>query len=335
LLRILIGGAENYHPKVLEELKERYEVVKSPVPVMDEKQLCEKMADADIFIMAGDERITPKVLESAKKLKIVGYFGVGVDADYFKGGSIDTLTKMGIPIVYTPGANAEAVAELTVALIFDILKKTTYLNGIVKKGSWIHYTAWDLSGKILGIVGAGNIGQKVARMLHKGFGMKIIYYDAIRRPDLEKEFGAEFTDLKMLLARADIVSLHTPLLPDTRHIIGEQQLKTMKRTAYLINSARAYLVDPAALRKALSERWIAGAAFDAYYSEPTPKPEEDPHRLLTFSDELFICTPHTGYNTVEANEACSRTLAEGINQIVDRKKSNLVFNPNYANYLKS
>jgi len=335
LLKILLGGAENYHPKVLEELKQRYEVVKSPVPVMDEKLLCERIADADIFIMAGDERITPKVLDSAKKLKIVGYFGVGVDADYFKGGSLEMLTKMGIPIVYTPGANAGAVAELAVALIFDILKKTTYLNGVVKKGSWAHYTVWELSGKTLGIVGAGNIGQKVARMLHEGFDMKVMYYDVIRRPNLEKDLGAEFTDLEPLLARSDIVTLHTPLLHETRHLIGEQQLKTMKRTAYLINSARAYLVDPAALHKALSERWIAGAAFDAYYSEPTPKPEEDPHHLLTFSDELFLCTPHTAYNTSEANEACSRTLAEGIGHIADKKKTNLVFNPDYAKYLKS
>lgn len=335
MLRVLVGGAENFHPKVLEELAERYEVVKSAVPVMDEKQLCDEIVDADVFIMAGDERITPRVLDSAKKLKIVGYFGVGVDADYFKGGSLEMLTKKSIPIVYAPGANAVAVAEITVALIFDILKKTTYLNGIVRKGSWTHYTTWELSRKILGVVGAGNIGQKVARMLHKGLDMKIMYYDVIRRLDLEKELGAEFTDLRTLLVGSDIVTLHTPLLPQTRHMIGEQQLKIMKRTAYLVNSARAYLVDPVALHKALSEKWIAGAAFDAYYSEPTPRPEEDPHHLLVLSDELFLCTPHTGYNTSEANEACSRTLAQGINQIVDGKISDLVFNPDYAKYLKT
>jgi D-3-phosphoglycerate dehydrogenase len=333
LLKILVG-ADSFDLQVLEELRRRYVVAKSSVPVMNEEMLCKEIGDADIFIM-GREKITPRVLSSAQKLKIIGYFGVGVDASYFPQNTLTQVTQRGIPIVYSPGGNSRSVAELTVGLILDILKKTTYLNGMVRKGAWTRYRAWELARKTLGVAGAGNIGQKVARILHNGFDMRVIYFDVVRRPDLEKEIGAESTDLMTLLEESDIVTLHMPLLRETRHLINEQQLKSMKRTAYLINAARADLVSPAALRRALEEKWIAGAAFDGYYIEPAPRVEEDPFHLLSFADDVFVCTPHIAAITLEANARCSRMLADGINQIVDRKQSDLIFNPDYVKDLRT
>jgi len=178
----------------------------------------------------------------------------------------------------------------------------------------------DVYGKVLGIVGLGRIGYAVAKRA-RGFDMKILYYDVVRRPEAEKELGAEYTSLDDLLRRSDFVTIHVPLTPETRKLIGERELKLMKKTAVLVNTARGPIVDQKALTKALSEGWIAAAGLDVFEKEPI-----DPNDPLLRLRNVVL-TPHIGSASHDTRNKMAEMAAEGIIKVLRGEKPENLYNP--------
>lgn len=296
---------------VIDKLKKYYEV-----EVWDKYQpppyniLLEKVREVDALVSLLSDRIDCNLLTEAKKLRIIAQLAVGYDNI-----DIECATRLGIYVTNTPEVLTEATAELTWALVLAVARRIVEADHFVRWGEWDRLrTAWhpkmmlgiELRGKILGIVGCGRIGSRVAEIGAKGFGMKIIYYDTKRNEKIEKELNAEFKDLDQLLQEADIVTLHVPLTKDTYHMINEERLKKMKRNAILINTARGAVVDTEALIKALKEGWIAGAGLDVFEQEPLPVN----HSLLAFKN--IVVAPHIGSATYEARHAMAELVAENL-----------------------
>lgn len=272
--------------------------------------LLEKAKEVDALATLLTDRIDCNLLQQAKRLRIIAQYAVGYDNI-----DIECATRLGIYVTNTPGVLTESTAELTWALILATARRIVEADHFVRWGEWWRTrTGWhplmmlgvELKGKVLGVIGLGRIGSRVAEIAVKGFGMKVIYYDVRRREDLEKELGIEYRELDQLLQEADIVTVHVPLTKDTYHLINEERLRKMKRTAILINTARGKVVDTEALVKALREGWIAGAGLDVFEEEPLPPN----HPLTAFKN--VVLAPHIGSATYEARHAMAELVAENL-----------------------
>jgi glyoxylate reductase len=297
-------------PDVIEKLKKYYNV-----EVWDRYQpppyevLLEKVRGVDAIASLLSDKIDCNLLQQAKKLRIIAQYAVGYDNI-----DVECATRLGIYVTNTPGVSTEATAELTWALILAVARRIVEADAFVRWGEWWRTrTGWhphmilgmELKGKTLGIIGLGRIGSRVAE-IGKAFGMKIVYYDLTRNEALEKQLGAEYRDLDTLLREADVVSIHVPLTKETYHMIDEERLRKMKRTAILINTARGAVVDTNALVKALSEGWIAGAGLDVFEQEPLPPN----HPLTAFKNVVLV--PHIGSATYESRHAMAELVAENL-----------------------
>jgi D-3-phosphoglycerate dehydrogenase / 2-oxoglutarate reductase len=295
-------------------------------PDLSESELITALSGVDAYIIGGSEIATRKVIESADKLKIVCFFGVGYES-YI---DVQAATEKGIAVTNTPGANAQSVAEVTVALMLDTVKRTTFLIETTKQGQWRERKSWNLEGKTLGIIGFGAIGKRVAKIAHHGFGMRILYHSRERKLQDEAAVAAEFVDLETLLKESDVVSLHASSNPQTIGLLGLKELALMKRSAVLVNCSRAELVDPSALCQSLITRQIACAAFDGYYTEPMSGTASDKHGLFVLGNDLFLVSPHTAYFTEDATEQMAKINTESIVDLFEgRPVCNLV-NPDYC-----
>lgn len=312
-LRAIFTGC-TFSEAEIKELKSWGVEVLSMKTDLCEDDLVSALEEADIYIMGGDDIASKRVVESAKNLKLIVFLGAG----YERYVDTETARKRNIPVTYTPGANAETVAEHTVALVLDAVKEITSLNNSTKKGGWERRKAWNLKGKTLGIIGMGAIGSRVARILHRGFGMTVLYASRTEKTDLEKELGAKKVSLADLLKRSDVVSINALFSDETVGMIGENELSLMKSSAVLVNTARAELVNPKALYQALKENIIACAASDVYYTEPIPK--SDKPGLLGLPDKKFIITPHTAYSSSDAIKAMNKMMMESLSDFVEGKE---------------
>ncbi|MCC6032595.1 MAG: NAD(P)-binding domain-containing protein, partial [Desulfurococcaceae archaeon] len=236
--------------------------------------LLSKVKEVDALISLLSDRIDCGLLSSAPKLRIVAQLAVGFDNI-----DLECATRRGIYVTNTPGVLTEATAEFTWALILSTARRVIEGDIFVRFGEWWRLkTAWhpkmllgtELRGKTLGIVGLGRIGKRVAEIGVKGFGMRVLYYDPRRDLEAERELGVEFRSLEEVFKESDVVSIHVPLTPETRWLVGEGLLRLMKKNAILINTSRGGVVDTKALIKALQEGWIAGAGLDVYEEEPLP-----------------------------------------------------------------
>ena len=242
------------------------------------------IAEAD-YAISGQVGVSGDVLRAARKLKLLHKWGVGVDNL-----DVEAARELGIRIARTTGSNAVPVAEFTLGLMLSALRYIAFGHAELKKGDWrggrLPGETFQLSGKTVGIVGFGAIGQNVAKLL-KGFGCTILY--SKRQPlsvEEETRLGVKHATLPDLLTQADIVSLHCPLTPETNNLIDKAAFKAMKKTAVLVNVARGGVVDEAALVEALRSGEIAGAAMDVFSVEPLPADSE----LLTL--DRLVVTPH-------------------------------------------
>lgn len=294
--------------KPLEELKRKgYAVEFLPIPV-DESALGEAIQDAEALII-GNYTIPESVLMRARRLKIIVKHGVGVN-------NIPTRVarRLGIMVAFTPGANTESVADLTFGLILSIARAIPFSCEAVRKGEWLSFVGRQIYAKTLGIIGLGRIGKAVARRA-LGFSMRILSYD----PIAELVEGVELVELEELLSSSDIVTLHLPLTERTKKLISERELRLMKREGYLVNTSRGGVLDEEALFRALTERWIAGAALDVLLSEPP-----DPKSPLLRCPNLII-TSHIGASTFEALERMGMMAAKAVIDALDgRRPENLV-----------
>lgn len=260
------------------------------------EQLEREIADADALI-AGLEPIDAALLAKAEKLKAVSRYGVGYE-------NVDCAAakKKGIQVTVTPGANGDSVADLAVALMLGAARNIPMMDASIRSGSQKRPQGLEMFGKTLGVIGAGRIGQGVARRC-LGFSMDILAYDVYKDETFERETGAEYVDLETLLRQSDFITVHSPLTEATKNLISAGQFALMKPTAVLVNTARGGVVDEAALYEALTSGQIRAAALDATLEEP---PSHSPLRTC----ENCILTPHAGAATREASSRMSLMAAQ-------------------------
>jgi D-3-phosphoglycerate dehydrogenase len=262
-----------------------------------EAELLPLVSEIDAWIVRGATKVTRRLIEAAPRLRWVARAGAGLD-------NIDVAAakERGVQVLNVPGANAVAVAELVFGLLLGLLRKIPAADASVRRGEWdkSRFMGRELRGKTLGIVGLGKIGRAVARRA-QGFEMACVGLDPLVSDAEVRGMGVEPVGFDALLSRADVVTLHVPLTPETKGMIGPAQIARMPRGAILVNAARGGLVDEAALFAALESGALSGAALDVFADEP---PKASP--LL--SHPRVVLTPHVGAATVEAQEAVGEEI---------------------------
>lgn len=279
-----------------------HEVIFDPnrvFPAYSYEELKGIIGEMDAAIIGMDE-YNEAVFEMAPKLKAVAKFGVGVDNI-----DLEAAKRHGVKALNAPGQNSNAVAEMTVGFIIDLLRGILPLHNELAKGNWPRRLGGELKGKTVGLMGFGAIAQLVAQKL-QGFGVEVKAYDLFMNEAKAQSLGVKVSTQEEVITGSDIVSLHIPVTADTHHLFDDEMFGKMKDGAYLINSARGGLVDLDALCRALQSGKLAGAALDAFEVEPLPVGAE------IFRSGNVICTPHIGAETYEAYRNVSLTVARDI-----------------------
>jgi phosphoglycerate dehydrogenase-like enzyme len=305
-----------HEPALLEHARESVaELLFRPGLAADDPERTTLLARADGWI-AGLETIDSAVLDVAPRLRVIARYGVGIDNV-----DLDAARRRGIAVTNTPGANAESVAELTIAFVGALARSVVPASAAVRTGGWPRVEGVGIAGKILGLLGLGAIGREVARR-GRALGMEVLAHDPALTPDEIRATGAEPASAEEVVARADFLSLHVPVLPETRGMVDAQLLARMRPGAFLINAARGELVDEEALADALESGHLAGAALDSLTAEPPP-PD---HRLLALHN--VIVTPHVGAHTDAATIEMGRgALADCLAVLDGRPPRNPVVPP--------
>lgn len=326
--------AEKIHSLGMEFLKQRAEVSIAKSASTD--ALKEAVRGMDALIVRST-RLDNEVISSGKDLKVVGRHGIGLD-------NIDVkfATEKGVAVVNTPNANVISVAEHVISLMLALSKKLPKVDQTLRTGEMsikgaslpglcqsMGLSGTELEGKTLGLFGFGKIGSLVAKKCISAFNMQVLAYDPPIYGKIELPEGASWAESKeQLLVRSDFISLHVPLLPATKDLIGEEEFGLMKDSAYLINCARGGVVNEAALAQALKNRVIAGAGIDVFASEP---PEKD---LELFELDNLIVTPHAAAMTEESLQRMAMEVAEGVIKVLDGEIPPNLVNKDYLNYKK-
>ena len=272
--------------------------------ILKKEEIIKSIKGCDGLLCLLTDPIDREVIYAEPKLKMIASYAVGYDNI-----DISAATERKIPVSNTPGVLTETTAELTWALLFSVARRIVEGDTFTRAGK---FKGWapllmlgqDITNKTLGIIGTGRIGTAFA-LKSKGFDMKIIYTDEQRNEQLERELGAKKVPLSELLKESDIISIHVPLMKTTYHLIGEKELKMMKKNAILLNTARGPIINETALIKALKEHWIFGAGLDVYEHEP--KIPEELKKL-----DNVILQPHTGSGTIETRTKMALIAAENL-----------------------
>lgn len=287
------------------------------------EELLRYAPEQDALLTLLTDRIDEALLEAAPRLLVISNMATGFDNI-----DVEAATRRRVLVTRTPGVLSETTAEFTLALIFAAARRVVEGDRKTRAGEWATWgpeilLGRDLTGATLGIVGMGGIGTAVARRA-RALGMRVVYHSLSRRQPLERRYRMEFLELDELLARADFVSLHAPLTEETRHLINERTLRLMKPEAVLVNTARGPLVDQAALYRALSEGWIAGAALDV--TDPEPMPVDDP--LLSLPN--VVVTPHIASASVATRSGMAMLAAENLVEALSGRVPGNTVNPEVA-----
>jgi len=311
----------------LEILKQQWEIVgvfnwAQEGRRLGAEELVRKLDGVDVLITEIDI-ITDDILARCPALKVVvDCRGNPVNVD------VEAATKRGILLIHTPGRNADAVADLTVALMIMLARRILPASRSVTSGQWATmprfwayhtFQGIELGGRKVGLIGLGAIGRKVAQRLG-AFNMEVLAYDPYVSPEIAEALEVHLVPLEVLLRESDFISLHVHVTEETKGMIGEREFALMKPTAYLINTARAAVIDEAALYKALRERRIAGAALDVYHTEPLP-----PNNPLLQLDNVVL-TPHIGGATEDVVRHQSRIVVEELQRLRAGKLPRFIFN---------
>ncbi|AEH07529.1 phosphoglycerate dehydrogenase [Methanothermococcus okinawensis] len=279
------------------------------------EELKEKIKDADAIVIRSGTKLTKEIIDVAKKLKVIARAGVGVDNV-----DLQAATEKGIIVVNSPDASSVSVAELTIGFMLSAARNIPQATASLKRGEWDRksFKGVELYSKTLGIIGLGRIGQQVAKRA-KAFGMNIVGYDPYIPVEVAKNMGIKLMDVNELCKVSDFITLHVPLTPKTKHIIGKEQISLMKKNAIIVNCARGGLIDENALYEALKDKKIRSAALDVFEQEP---PKNNP--LLTLNN--VIGTPHQGASTVEAQKSAGTIVAEQVVKILNGEPAENVVN---------
>ena len=300
--------------KGLEMLRARYETFVNPEDrVMTSAEIMKEIHDADALLCLLTDRIDAEIIDAAPKLRVISNYAVGynnIDVEY--------ATKKGIVVTNTPGVLTETTADLAWALLMAVARRIPESDAFMREG---RFRGWapmlmlgsDVYGKTLGIVGMGDIGTAVARRA-KGFGMRILYHNRHRRPEAERETGAEYVPLERLMAESDYITLHVPLTAETRNLISKDMLELMKPSAYLINTARGEILDEGHLLEMLRNGRIKGAALDVFQGEP-----------LNVNPEWYglknaVLAPHIGSASLETRTRMAVMAAQAVIDVLEGKE---------------
>ena len=261
----------------------------------EDERVSEAVAEAD-FVLVATTRLTAEAIGQASRLRLIQHQGVGYDTI-----DLAAARARGVPVAICPAGTSIGVAEHVFLLLLAVYKRLLEADASLRRGEWLQWalrpTSFEIAGKTIGLVGLGRIGREVATRA-RAFAAEVVYFDSVR-PDLatERELGVSFLPLDELLAVADVISLHVPLTPETRHLIDTAALAKMRPTAVLINTARGLLVDEAALADALRANRILGAGLDVFATEPPP----NDHPLFVLPNA--VVTPHIAAGTADALRA--------------------------------
>ncbi|MDP4538934.1 phosphoglycerate dehydrogenase [Qipengyuania sp. DY56-A-20] len=287
---------------------------------MTPEELKACIGEYDGLAIRSSTTVTPEIIAAATKLKVIGRAGIGVDNV-----DIPAASAHGVVVMNTPFGNSITTAEHAIAMIMALARQIPEANARTQAGEWPKsaFMGVEVTGKTLGLIGAGNIGSIVAARA-QGLRMKVIAYDPFLTPDHAVEIGVEKVDLETLLARADFITLHTPLTDETRNILSAENLAKTKKGVRIVNCARGGLIDEAALAQLLASGHVAGAALDVFATEPA---KESP----LFGQPNFICTPHLGASTTEAQVNVALQVAEQMSDyLVDGGVSNALNMPSLS-----
>lgn len=297
------------HDRGMSLLREKgYEIATGQAgPLPSHESIVEAISSVpyDAVVTFLTDKVDASLFDACPSAKLFANYSVG-----FNNVNLEDAASRGVFITNTPGCAGLAVAEHALALMLSLTTRATEGDIYMREGK---FSGWqpdlligtDLSGKTIGLVGVGDIGARVAFMLSKGFGCKVIYHDVVRNDRLEKEDAATFVELDELFRTADIVSLHVPLLPETKHLVNADVLKSMKPSAYLINTSRGPVVDEAALVEALKNNVIAGAGLDVYEFEP-----KTTDGLIGLPN--VVLTPHIASARESVRVKMAETVAQNI-----------------------
>lgn len=273
---------------------------------LSEEMLCEVIGDYNGLIVRSATQVTKKVLEAGKQLRVIGRAGAGVDNI-----DIEVATERGIVVMNAPGANTISTAEHTLAMLLALSRNIPQATASVKAGIWDQkrYTGVEVYEKVLGIIGVGRVGQRIAQYA-RGLGMILLGYDPFLSDELAVQLQIQLTSLDEIFSGVDYLTLHTPLTQNTHHIVSETSLKKCKRGVRILNCARGGLVDEDALYKSIISGQVAGAALDVFEQEPP----NSGHPLLHRPE--VICTPHLGASTWEAQGKVAHQIASDVTDVL-------------------
>jgi lactate dehydrogenase-like 2-hydroxyacid dehydrogenase len=287
-----------------------------------EDELVNELKEVDA-ILAGGDNYSGRVIQSTGRLKIIARVGVGYDRV-----DLDSATRRGVYVTWTPIPElAKAVADEAFTLILSVLRRAPYMDRHVRDGGYdieeLGKNVRDVYPLTLGIIGLGRIGVEVARRARRGFEMKVLYHDVVRRQDLETEWGINFVSMEKLLSDSDVITIHTPLTAQTKELIGEREIAMMKKTAVLINTSRGCVINERALYNALVEGRLGGAGLSVLSEEP-PSPS---HPFYKLEDKLsnVVLFPHMGLGT-HTGRAMMMTAAEDVIAVLDGRQPKYVVN---------
>jgi len=300
----------------LQKLADYFEItLNQEDKVLNKNEIIQAIPNKDALLCLLTDPIDKQVIEAGSKLKVISNYAVG-----FNNIDLNEATRRKIPVCITPGILTEATADLTFALMLAIARRIVEADMFTRKGlfkGWAPelFLGSDMSGKTLGIIGMGRIGQAVAQRA-RGFNMKIVYHS--RTPKTIAD--AKHVPLNELLQTSDFISLHTPLTPETQHLIGEKEFKLMKKSAFLINTTRGPVVDEKALLHVLQTKQIAGAGLDVYEREPEITPG-----LMQLDNVILL--PHIGSATIETRTKMAFIAVDNAIAIFERRRPYAIANP--------
>ncbi|MFH1757259.1 MAG: D-glycerate dehydrogenase [Pseudomonadota bacterium] len=309
------------YERPLQLLKEKAEVtINLKDRAMTPEEIIAALPGKIGMLAMGSDRVSSQILEAGKDLKIVANNAVG-----FNNIDLDAAIRLKIAATNTPDVLTDTTADLSFALILGVARRLVEADRFVRAGKWVGWKpnlmiGSEVHGKTLGVIGLGRIGSAVAKR-GQGFNMRIVYTD-IRRlhPAIEQQHQLQFMPLRDLLQTSDFITLHVPLTPETFHLLGVEQLRLMKKSAFLINASRGPVVDEKALVEALRAGTIAGAGLDVFEAEPQVSPE-----LLAMDNVLLL--PHVGSATDETREKMVQTAVNNILAVIRREIPPNILNP--------
>lgn len=319
MIKVVLAG--RYPEKTYEKLKDTLDPNSVELVKVDDEEEYRAMVDAEIIILRVFK--APKeIIDNNKNLKMIMRWGAGYDSV-----DVNYASEKGIIVTNTPGANASSVAELAILLMLSVGRKIMAHQECIKNGVWSKNTflneSFTLNSKTLGIIGAGNIGKRVATNAQI-FGAKTQYFDEYRlSEDDEKKYKLKYKSFDKILRTSDIISLHIPLTDDNFHLIGKEELDKMKKGSIIINTSRGGLINDRALLEAVESGKLLGAGLDVVENEPLNKDDG----LL--KNPNIIITPHIGGGTADISDIIIPMLSEDINKFIKKDKVGHIVNPEY------